>query len=212
MLIGVTNTRFFFRKVFNFFSFSLLIMKKPEDMRRLIHKIIIIVFLVLIVIGFTVPTLLDEDSSTNKAQPRLCKTDADCYLMCNEVPIEVLCSQNLCWQNSCEEESPYPFNHTPTTFRLDIKINEESLTPKADSANLFVKAEGEKISVYAQGLSLDFIVEKFGIMLNGNCITTNQSYCNNEIHKLGMKVNGIDAYAFGNYVPQEGELVEIGYK
>jgi hypothetical protein len=189
-------------------------MRKPEDLRRLINKIIIVVFLVLLVIGFTVPTLLNNDSSSQKVPQRVCQSDADCYLMCEDKPVQVLCSQNLCWQNSCEEGSSYQFNSTPNIFRLSIDISGEkiNLASKANPGDIFVKYDSGNMNVFARGLSLDNILEKFGIRLNSNCITINESYCNSDGHKLEMLVYGEPAYVLGGYVPNGEELIEIRYE
>lgn len=168
----------------------------------------------MLVIGFTVPAFMDfgNNGQAPTVQQRTCQSDSECYLMCDDVPISVLCYQNLCWQNSCEEFALYPFNQTPVSFSLEIKINKD----KIDFASLsnpqdhFVKADGGKVSMYSQ-LALRQILEKFNVKLEGGCLITNQSYCNGKNGNLSMTVNNEDAYSYGDYVPQEKDVVKVMY-
>jgi len=94
-------------------------------------KVVMIIFLGLIVIGFTVPGILylnPTQASPGSAEPRICQTDSDCYLMCNEQPVNVLCTQNLCQQNSCTETSPYPYSTQPVRFQLAIVLNDTPIS------------------------------------------------------------------------------------
>ena len=85
------------------------IMAKRKKSQR-VYKIGMLVLLALIVLGFTIPGFIDptgEDQQVN-VEPRLCQSDADCYLLCDDVPEQVLCSQNMCVRNSCQEYDLYP--------------------------------------------------------------------------------------------------------
>lgn len=185
-----------------------------EDRRKLINKIIIIVFLVMLIIGFTVPTLLDLGNEQNQpAAQQICQADANCYLTCDDKPAAVICLQNLCQRNSCIEPDVYIYNTTPMVFNLGIEISGEKLelSNLTNSQNFFVKFEENKVSVFTSGLLLKDILEKAKISLTAQCITTNQSYCSNVQNKLQMQVNGTVSYSYGNYVPQNGDSVEIVY-
>src|SRR3989338_6238870 len=123
-------------------------MKQKKQQR--FRQIAMIIFLVLIVLGFTITGFLNPpDSVVQIAEPRLCHTDVDCYLFCDETPKEVLCSQNLCQQNSCEEASYYAFKETPLQFSLMVELENEtlSLQNRSSSQNLFVTFNDPTVSL-----------------------------------------------------------------
>lgn len=190
---------------------------KKEERRILIRKIVIITFLVMVVIGFTVPGILDFGDEQQYVPPRMCQNDADCYLECDGQPVAALCSQNLCAQNSCKEQAFYPYNTTPLLFTLGVKINDKTLNlaNRSNANDFFVKFSGmpgeEQVSVYASNLALKEVLEKARVQMSGLCVITNQSYCTNEKEQLQMFVNGNASYSFGEYVPQEGDKVEVLY-
>ena len=86
-----------------------------QKSKSLIRKTIVIVFMALIVLGFTVPGFLHSNDENNNyaVEPRLCKTDAECYLTCDDLPVKVLCAENICQQNSCEEYAIFEFTEPP---------------------------------------------------------------------------------------------------
>ncbi|MBI4979926.1 hypothetical protein HZC30_00035 [Candidatus Woesearchaeota archaeon] len=185
-----------------------------QEQKILAKKIVIIAFLVMLVIGFTVPAFLDwgNGGQTPTTQQRNCQVDSDCYLMCEDIPVSVLCYQNLCWQNSCEEFALYPYNQTPVSFSLEVEINKAqvNLANLSNPMDFFVKLDGNKVSMYSQ-LALRQVLEKFKAKLEGGCLITNQSYCNGKDGNLSMNVNGEEAYSYGDYVPQEKDVIKIGY-
>lgn len=185
---------------------------KSAERRILIRKIAIIAFLAMVVIGFTVPTLMDPEDSNKKSEQRLCQTDADCYLMCEDKPLTVLCSQNLCWQNACKESSIYPFSDNQTSFTLKILVNNQlvNLNNLSKSQDLFVRFNGDSVVMHSE-LSLRYVLEKVGIELTPQCLIVNQSYCNNEDQKLELWINQDLSYTYENYVPQKGDKIEINF-
>ncbi len=192
-----------------------MVKKWSEERKMLIKKVVIIAFLVMLVIGFTVPAFLDlgnNNGSVPAVQQRACQADADCYLICNDIPLSVLCYQNLCWQNSCEEFASYPFNQTPVSFSLEVGVNGKSVdfTNGSNPQDFFVKFSGNKVSMYSQ-LELRQILEKFNVKLEGGCLITNQSYCNGKGGNLSMMVNNEEAYSYGDYVPQENDVIKVLY-
>jgi len=187
---------------------------KGEERKILLRKIGMIVFLIMVVIGFTIPSVLDNDSSPPLGvEPRVCKSDSDCYLMCEDIPLTILCSQNLCQQNSCEEMSGYPYNSTPLTFGLSVSVNGEviDLANRSSSLDSFVKFSGNQVQVYSTGVPLRIVLEKVGIQLNSLCLTVNQQYCSNSEKELKMLIDQKQAYSYENYVPQQGEQIELSY-
>jgi predicted TIM-barrel fold metal-dependent hydrolase len=166
----------------------------------------------MVVVGFTVPTLMNPEDSNQKSEQRLCKTDADCYLMCEDKPLPVLCSQNLCWQNGCAESSIYPYSENTTSFSLKIKINKEliNLENRTQAQDIFVKFNGDVVVTHS-GLSLRYVLEKIGMALTPQCLTADQAYCSNDNQKLEFWVNEKLSYIYENYVPQEGDKIEISF-
>lgn len=162
-------------------------------------KILMLALLVMIVLGFTVPGFLELDEGSESAEQRVCQADADCYLMCDDVPVKVLCSRNLCLQNSCSEESYYPYQDPGITFKLVVKneTDELDLVGLSDSKNIFVKFSGEKVKLFSSGLSLGHVLEKAGLVIDS---------------KLGeVFVNNEKSYEYADYVPEEGDKVEVVY-
>lgn len=178
-------------------------------------KWLMILFLAMIVIGFTIPGIIQfGDEDQQYIEPRICQTDADCYLICDDKPVEVLCSQNLCQQNSCKEKVYYAFNATPKNIQLKIEINSQKLdlVNRSVSANLFVKIEGDNLRAFSQSLSLNQVLEKFKLKLDAQCLNTiDNQYCQKEGKKLELFVNDKPSYAFGNYLPEDGDKVKIVY-
>ncbi|MDP3698863.1 MAG: hypothetical protein Q8R47_04705 [Nanoarchaeota archaeon] len=174
---------------------------------KLFSKAVMMVFLVLLIVGFVVPAILNNPSSNPGVEPRMCNTDADCYLFCEDKPVEVVCLQNLCLVNSCEEKSYYGYSQTPVSFIVNIQ--NITLEERSDEKDIFVKFKGNEVQVFASKLPLYYILEKADIILDTQCLTFDQKqYCSSD---LRMGVNGTDSTAFGNYVPQEGDVIEIGY-
>jgi hypothetical protein len=187
---------------------------KKEERKVLLRKVGMILFLVMVVIGFTIPSMLDNDNSSNfSVEPRVCKSDSDCYLLCNDRPVTILCSQNLCRQNSCEEFSGYPYNSTPVTFGLKVSVNGQvvDLASRSSSLDSFVKFSGEEVKVYSSGLPLSVILEKVNLKLNSLCLTVDQEYCTNSEKELKMLVDEKQVYSYEGYVPQAGEQLEVSY-
>ena len=134
---------------------------------KLGYQIFMIAFLLMIVIGFTLPGILDGNTNTPiSLEPRVCQHDADCYLTCDDTPLAVLCAQNLCQQNSCEELSLYPFQQQPIHFTLDITLLGEklSLANRTNSNNFFATFSGSTVQSFSS-LPLGAIVEKANLAL-----------------------------------------------
>lgn len=179
-------------------------MKKTE---KLFSKVIIVVFLVMLVLGFVVPGILNNSSDSAAIEPKMCNTDADCYLFCEDQPVTVLCLQNLCLVNSCEEKSYYEYDQNPVSFTINIE--NVTLEERSNERDVFVKFSGNKVQSFTSKLSLYYILEKTNLILDTQCLTFDKKqHCSGD---LQMKVNGNESTAFGNYIPQEGDLIEIDY-
>ena len=175
---------------------------------KLFSKVVIVVFLVMLVLGFVVPSILNNSSSDAAAvEPRICNTDADCYLFCEDEPVNVLCLQNLCAANSCQEKRYYEYDQAPLSFTLNIE--NVTLSDRSNDKDIFVKYNGNTVKVFTSKFSLYHILEKANIILDTQCLTFDRKqYCSSD---LDMKVNGNNSTAFGNYIPQEGDVIEISY-
>ncbi len=182
------------------------------DKKKRWYRIGILIFLAMVVIGFVVPGVLySGEDPASRIEPRLCQTDADCYLMCDELPQKVLCSQNLCVRNSCTEQDFYNYT-SPQNFQLKIIINGTNvdLPARSNSGNMYITF-GEPTAVYAEGLSLAQVLEKVNIALTAECITLDTTYCQNDKNTLVINVNGNQSFSYQSYVPQAGDRIEIIY-
>ncbi len=170
-----------------------------QKRKQLLSKILLLALTIMIVIGFTLPTFLNNEPQNPQGERRICQTDSDCYLMCGEEqnqPVTVICTENLCQQNSCEEWTPYPYQVEPLTFELEIE--NLNLKNSSQAQDLFVKFEGSPgntVKVYTAGLSLERILEKLDYTFVGE--------------KLQLSINGDNSSYYGGYVPQEGDKIEI---
>jgi len=167
-----------------------------QQQKQLLSKILLLALIIMIVIGFTLPTFLNNEPQTQQAKRRICQTDSDCYLMCGEEknqPVSVICTENLCQQNSCEEWTPYPYQAEPVTFEL--KIENLSLKNSSQAKDLFVKFEGSQVKVFTAGLSLERILEKLDYTFVGE--------------QLELNINGDISSYYGGYVPQQDDKIEI---
>ncbi len=182
--------------------------------RNLFSKVFMIGFLVMVVVGFTVPIVLNNitPEENSYVEPRVCQTDTDCALMCEEKPVAVLCGQNLCQQNACTQQSYYPFAEKPLVFSLKMDGGNGSvdLSLRADKNNFFVTFEQEKVKVYTTGLTLAQILEKARVKMNAQCVVVDVMYCANDEKAWVMRVNGEESVLF-EYTPQEGDKIELVY-
>src|SRR3989344_2485353 len=131
---------------------------------KLFSKVVIVIFLILLVLGFVVPGILNSSSDSASVEARICNTDADCYLLCGEEALNVLCLQNLCQVNSCEERPYYEYTQTPVSFILQIQ--NVTLEERSDEKDIFVKFKGNQVQSFTSKLPLYFILEKANIILD----------------------------------------------
>jgi hypothetical protein len=179
-----------------------------------------LIFMIMVVLGFMLPGFLDVgdngDGNQQIIEPRLCNQDNDCYLTCDDLPVKVLCMQNLCQQNSCNGYAQYPFIESPVIFSLKIKVGNEvvELKDRLNSADLFVKLNdnSSNFKIYSSKLNFGDVLEKLNIDFDGKCMVLgNKNYCKNEGLELNFTVNGESSYAYENYLPKEGDLIRIVY-
>ena len=165
----------------------------------------------MMIIGFSFPGFLGVDEGQTYVEPRLCQNDASCYLLCDDRPIEVFCSQNLCQKNSCEEFGYYNYNQKPLTFELNIILNGNNSKLVQRSGDLFIlfdsKFDRNKVDLHSSGLSLAHVLEKSDIFFENNCLNAKgQKYCDGQ-----MLVNGEESYSYGIYVPKENDSIELKF-
>ena len=184
--------------------------------KNLFSKVVMILFMVMIVLGFTIPGFLqgNEGSQDSYAteEPRVCQTDAECYLDCGAEPVAVLCYQNLCQRNSCEGADYYPFTAAPTTFTLSIMLHDEEVVLEnyANTQDMFVKFSGNAVESRTSGIALRHVLDKLNMAINAHCIqATGQHLCTGETGELKLLLNGEISYAAENLIPHEGDVIEI---
>lgn len=178
-------------------------------------KVIMLIFLVLVVIGFSVPLFNlggDQTQPTENTEPRLCQQDADCYLMCDDKPVEVLCLQNLCQQNSCLEFNPFPYQLEPITFSLELMIDGASTLEQNNPKDLFVQFVAEEVHIFSSRLPLAAVLEKSGIQFVDQCLGINGTqYCTTTQNRLELWVNGEQSFSYGSYIPRQDDRIELRY-
>ena len=185
---------------------------------KLFSKVFMILFLVMLVLGFTIPGFINSGNNVDNSQisgvePRLCTTDSDSYLMCDDKPTASLCFKNLCQQNDCNEYSLYPYQNSPLTFDLKVEVNGEkiNLQESYDSKNFYVFFNGDIVSTFSN-LNLQQILEKSRVILSDTCLIISQtSYCNDADNKIKVIVNNNQTLAGSFYKPKEGDMIEVGY-
>ena len=161
-------------------------MRKKRE--KLFSKILLLFLTVMIVLGFTIPGFID-DGPQQFVEPRVCQVD--------EVPVAVLCSQNLCLQNSCGEGNYYPYSNEGITFELIVEEDGEELELISNEKDIFVKFNGDQVNLFSPGLSLGHVLEKLGMKIDSS---------------LGdVFVNDEQNYGYSQYVPEEGDRVRIVY-
>ena len=175
---------------------------------KLFSKVVMIVFLVLLVLGFVVPGILNNTSDSAAAEQRMCSSDADCSLTCDQEPLIVLCLQNLCAQNSCTEKSYFQYNQEAISFTLQIE--NLILESRSNDKDIFVKFNGNEVHVFTSKLPLYYILEKANLIFDTQCLTFDgNQHCSSE---LLMTVNENNSTVFGNYIPQQDDVININYQ
>ena len=130
------------------------------------------------------------------------------------MPRKVLCQSNLCQQNSCGEQSLYEFREQPLSFEVELNVEGKKimLENRSSSADLFVSFDKNKVNAFALGLNLNQILQKAGSSLDNNCLRLAPgSFCRGEGKNLTMRVNGVQTYSYGDYVPQQGDAIKITF-
>ena len=174
------------------------------------YKILMYILLILIVLGFTLPGFLEfGDENNQNVAPKICQGDADCYLTCKGKPVKVLCSQNLCQKNSCNQKSYFDYQTVPKKINLKIKLDSQELyfSNLTNNKNFFVTFSNTQTNIYSD-LSLSQILEKLNINVDtSSClILQNKKYCNGKV-----KVNNNEIYSFNNYKPKNNDKIEMNF-
>lgn len=182
-----------------------------------LYKFLMYLFLVLVVIGFTLPSFLDVEEEQTSVSPRICQADADCYLICDEKPLAVLCYHNLCQQNSCQEASSFPYQAAQNQLQLEILINQTKLDlkeqfEKLSLNNFFVEFQKDSLVAKAPNLSLSHLLDQLGMKIDAFCLKTKEeSYCQDKEHQLALFVNSNRSYSYGDYEIKDGDKIKIIY-
>lgn len=192
---------------------------------KLFSKIGMVVFLILIVLGFTVPGFINNSQSDpgTKLEPRICQSDSECYLICDEKPFPVLCAQNLCQQNECGVSYFEYQRGQPVTFELEVVVDSgTSEIPKVQALdlvtlnnpqNFFVTfAPDNKVNLFSSRINLNLVLDKVKVWLYDKCIKVDSiSYCENDKFLLSILVNNLESELAGSYIPQNGDKISISY-
>ncbi len=178
------------------------------------QKLFLLGILAMLVVGFSVPLFQlggNEDASAQQPSPeRVCQSDADCYLTCDDKPLAALCSQNLCQQNSCREGSRYALQEQPFSISIRVEAGGKDivLMERFAQGNFFVRIGEQEgsIEIYTPGLFLPQVLEKFNLGMGGQCLYVGrQPYCDS----VEVLVNGEEEPFPQYYTPREGDDVVV---
>lgn len=176
-------------------------------MNKRISQVGMIFFLLLIVAGFSIPGFIDSEKPI-QYEPRICKVDNDCTLLCDNEQLLVMCLQNLCQQDTCKQESFYPFIEKPIQFKLDLQINNTkiNLNERSNSGNTFVSFNNQQVFLFTKDLSLNNILEKVNILIENSCvIIDNKKICSENPYII--QVNNINKTEI--YYPKQDDIIKI---
>lgn len=168
------------------------------ESKKRVTQVLTIIFLVLVVVGFTIPGFLNLEEDQEYIEPRICQNDAECYLMCGEnqnEPVAVPCSQNLCLKNDCNEPSFYPYQLEPITFQLTA--SNLSLEKLSNPSNIYVVFKGQEVKVFTAGFSLAQILEKVNFDFSEKV--------------MNVSINGDVSAYYSGYIPKEGDKIILTY-
>ena len=181
----------------------------------------VIFLMVAITLGFMLPGALyfgsdqQDQSNNNDPKTKVCSSDTDCYLTCDNELKSVMCYQNLCEIDSCEQYQIHKFLIGGLNINLEVIVNEElvNLEDRQSVGNFFVSvSEKNNINLFSEELQLNHVLEKLDIYFKGGCLVVDSElYCNNEENKLMMIVNGEKNYAYENYFLVTNDDIIISY-
>jgi hypothetical protein len=160
--------------------------------KKLFSKILLTFLMVVIAAGFTIP-MLDFEDQAYAIEPRICQQDSDCYLICEDTPLKVFCSQNMCTQNDCNENPYYPFYEEPIEFSFKVVDSPETLLLSYD--DIFINFNVEKVKFFSRGISLGQFYEKIGLR--------NLEY--------KIYINGEERFIGVDYVPEQDDEILVDY-
>lgn len=186
------------------------------------QKVAVIVFLVFLVLGFTVPGIFfvvqDEEPLPSPPQPQLvlCRSDADCTLTCAEQAVPVLCYRNTCQQARCDDVSPvgsYGSAEHTVTLRLEVGNQTIAIADRfreTSNQSYITKTAAGQLTTHAT-LTLAHVLDKLQIGLNGDCLFLDgKAYCRDK-GDLTLLINGQANAPYADYVVQDGDDLLIKY-
>ena len=74
-------------------------MKKESNKKQIVSLIILVIF-VLSTLGFAIMQMGGEPEQLQK-DFKPCRNDSDCILICNNAPIFINCTNNICEMEEC---------------------------------------------------------------------------------------------------------------
>ncbi len=186
------------------------------------QKVAVIVFLVFLVLGFTVPGIFfvvqDEEPLLSQPQPQLvlCRSDADCTLTCAEQAVPVLCYRNTCQQARCDDVSPVgSYGSAEHTVTLRLEVGNQTIAVadrfrETSNQSYITKTADGQLTTHAT-LTLAQVLDKLQIGLNGDCLFLDgKAYCRDQ-GDLTLLINGQANAPYADYVVQDGDDLLITY-
>lgn len=188
-------------------------------------KYVLIALMAFIAIGFMLPGALyfgseagSDSDYGNGENDKICRFDTDCYLQCDDGLKTVMCNQNLCDINSCEQYQLFEYDPAGNSVEIKITIDGDELDLEdyllfTYDENFFVEFLGFDVTVHTTGLTLNNVLERIGMSLDSNCLNIGEeSYCRSNEFELTLNVNDEENFYYGDYTLTKGDIVEIIYE
>lgn len=187
------------------------------------QKVAVIVFLVFLVLGFTVPGIFfvvqDEEPLPSPSQPQLvlCRSDADCTLTCAEQAVPVLCYRNTCQQARCDDVSPVgSYGSAEHTVTLRLEVGNQTIAVgdrfrETSNQSYVTLGDDGGFITHASALTLAHLLDKLQMGLNTDCLFLDgKAYCRDK-GELTLLINGQANAPYADYVVQDGDDLLIKY-
>lgn len=196
-------------------------MIKKKDKYLKVKQYGMVFLLIAITLGFLVPGFLQGDGSeaiVNPADIKICYSDTDCYLTCDDGLKSVMCYRNICEIDSCEYAPLNEFNPIGEEFTLSITVlGEEINLPEYfatfGQGTFFMSMTDEAMQLFTPRLPLGYIFEKVGIVLQDSCISINGTQnCEDETHVITSTLNGEERSASNDLLISKGDVLTIVYE
>ncbi len=195
-------------------------MRKKNRFEK-VKKYGVLTLLILITLGFLIPGFIQpQEEPVNPSDVKVCSSDNDCYLTCDNKLTSVLCFRNICEIDSCESAPQYEFSEVPEDISIAITLEGEELNlndrfTQFGVGTFFVNFRQDGAELYTTRVPLGYILENVGIRIQNSCLIIDaQSYCEDELtqNTLRTKVNGQERFLSEDLLISRGDALTIDFE